>query len=334
VSARNETRERSSDRRNRRVTIWIASFVITLVGLAAQPPDDLPQPGTTKRKMEIRAAGFRRTYLLHVPEGYDGTARPLVVVIHGAFSGAKEMEERSGFSRLADREGFITVYPNGIGFFGLLRHWNSGHCCGKARKDDIDDVGFIEAVIDEVAAGLEVDRERVYLVGHSNGGMLAYRIAAEKPDLVAAVAPVAATIGGKPSGKEPEWVIPEPLAPVPMIVVHGDADENVPYDGGTGGQTKGKMISIPVRRSIEFWVRANGCESDPAVEQVDSGGVTRETWAGCARASSVELLSLDGWGHDWPGPYFTTKLPEDSPLHGFDAAELIWEFLRQHRRDR
>jgi polyhydroxybutyrate depolymerase len=321
------------------VTVLLAALVVALgvalVGLAAQRPDGVPPSGTSKRKMKIRAAGFRRTYLLHVPEGYDGTTvLPLVVVIHGAFSGAKEIEARTGFSRLADREGFIAVYPNGIGLFGLLRHWNSGHCCAKARKDGIDDVGFIETVIDEVAAGMEVDRDRIYLVGHSNGGMLAYRIAAERSDLVAAVAPVSATIGGKPSEKEPEWVIPEPLAPVPVIVIHGDADEHVPYDGGSGTQTKGGATAISVRRSVEFWVRANGCEPKDTIERHPDGAYSRETWTGCTSSADVELLTLHGWEHDWPGPYFTAKLSEDAAFHGFDAAEIIWDFFRQHSRDR
>jgi polyhydroxybutyrate depolymerase len=319
------------------VTVWItgllAALGVALVGLAAQSPDEVPKAGTSKRKMDIRAAGFRRSYLLHVPEGYDGsTPRPLVVVIHGAFSGAKEMEDRSGFSDLADRERFIAVYPNGIGLFGLLRHWNSGHCCAKALKDGIDDVGFVETVIDEVADRLNVDRGRVYLVGHSNGGMLAYRIAAERSDLVAAIAPVSATIGGKPSEDEPEWVIPEPQAPVPMIVMHGTADQHVPYDGSNGGKTRGKMSAISVRRSVDFWVRRNGCEPDPTVGQLRNGGVRQEMWTGCANDADVELLTLDGWDHDWPGPHFTAKLPEDDALYEFDAAGIIWEFLRRHRR--
>ena len=107
-------------------------------------------PKTYKQKMDMRYNLLRRTYHLHVPPGYDGKEPlPLVVVIHGAFDTAKGMEKVTGFSELADRENFLVLYPNGIGLFGFLQHWNAGHCCGKAADDDVDDVRFITATIDD-----------------------------------------------------------------------------------------------------------------------------------------------------------------------------------------
>ena len=90
------------------------------------------------------------------------------------------MEKFSGFSALADREKFLVLYPDGMGLFGYLQHWNAGHCCGKAAKDKVDDVGFIAAAIEDVCDHLRVDRSRIYMLGFSNGGMMAYRFAAEK----------------------------------------------------------------------------------------------------------------------------------------------------------
>jgi polyhydroxybutyrate depolymerase len=313
-----------------------------LVGLGLNSPGEsaeksdgqVPTPGTYKVKTDQRAAGFRRTYLLHVPEGYDaGTPLPLVVAIHGAFRSGKNLERRSGLSRLADRERFVVVYPNGIGLFGMLRHWNSGHCCGKARKDDIDDVGFVTSVIEEVSRRLRVDSTRIYLVGYSNGGMLAYRIAAEKSKMIAAFSAVAATIGGKPKPDIPEWVIPRPERPVPVVVFHGRADQNVPYDGAGGEQDQDKATSISVTRSVSFWVERNGCDPDPTTSEEAAGRVVRQYWEGCNDDADVALYTLEGWKHDWPGPARTDKLDEDDPLYGFDAAEIIWEFLRRHRRD-
>jgi polyhydroxybutyrate depolymerase len=224
------------------------------------------------------------------------------------------------------------VYPNGIGLFGLLRHWNSGHCCGKALKDDIDDVVFVVSVIEEVSEELKVDQTRVYLVGHSNGGMLAYRIAAERPRLVAAVAPVAATIGGRPSATKPEWTIPKPEFPVPVVVVHGREDDHVPYEGDRGSQSRGKAEAISVTRSVSFWVEQNGCDSKPKVERLYGDRLTRKAWSGCTGNADVLLYDIEDWGHDWPGPQFTKRLPQDDPLHGFDVSELIWDFLARHRR--
>jgi polyhydroxybutyrate depolymerase len=153
--------------------------------------------------------------------------------------------------------------------------------------------------------------------------MLAYRIAAERPELVAALAVASATIGGIPSADEPEWTVPRPKHPVPVLALHGRADENVPYDGGRAAESRGKSSTISVARSIGLWVDANGCDPDPEVEVMHGGRVERRSWSGCGDDEEVVLYSLDGWGHDWPA--------EDS-LGGFDATATIWRFLARHRR--
>ena len=113
------------------------------------------RPGTHKVLVDQRVSGVRRSYYVHVPAGHDGTTPlPVVVALHGAFSTAREFERESGFSLLADRESFIVVYPQGIGLGDLFRHWNSGHCCGKARKMNLDDVGFVLAAVDDERLGV------------------------------------------------------------------------------------------------------------------------------------------------------------------------------------
>jgi polyhydroxybutyrate depolymerase len=300
---------------------------------ARLPGEGIPEPGSYKQIMDIRVGAFRRSYRVHVPEGYDGTkAFPLVVVLHGAFSSAGKLEQQSGFSRLADQEGFLVVYPNGIGLFGLLRHWNSGHCCGKARKKGIDDVAFVVSVIQEVSERLRVDERRVYLVGHSNGGMLAHRFAAERAGIVAAIAPVSATIGGRPSAKDPEWRIPNPGGPVPMLTLHGVADEHVPFGGGRGKRSHGTIETISVQDSVDFWVRHNVCSSGPISDSLLDGRVVRQTWTDCSQGEDVVLYALEGWGHDWPGGPFLDRLKPGDPLRELDATRIIWDFLRRHRR--
>jgi polyhydroxybutyrate depolymerase len=281
--------------------------------------------------MDIRAAGFRRTYRVHIPEGYDGTEVPLVVAIHGAFSGAGAFARQSGFSAIADQEGFVVVYPNGIGLFGLLRHWNSGHCCGKALKTGIDDVGFVSTVIDEVTRELRIDPTRVYVVGYSNGGMLTHRIASEGRFPVAAAAAVAATIGGQASADDPEWVIPRPTAPVPILLIHGRADEHVPYEGGRGRGSRGEINTISLSRSVAVWVENNGCVPEPTSTSYLEGRVTREVWGECTNGASVALETIEKWGHNWPGPFFIEKTRGDDSLKGFSAAEVVWDFFKQHR---
>lgn len=292
---------------------------------ALAAPADAPQPfrpGTHKVLVDQRVSGVRRSYYVHVPAGHDGTAPlPVVVALHGAFSTARKFERESGFSLLADREGFLVVYPQGIGLGDLFRHWNSGHCCGKARKMNLDDVGFALAAVDDVARRNPVDRARLYLAGFSNGGMLAYRIAAEHPEVVAAVAVASATIGGVPASNEQEWSVARPEQPVPVLALHGRADTNVPYEGGRAAQSRGKSSAISVARSISLWVDVDGCDPEPQFESM--GRVERQAWSGCRDDAEVVLYSVDGWGHEWP---------KGNSIDGFDVTATIWRFFQRHRK--
>jgi polyhydroxybutyrate depolymerase len=295
-----------------------------------------PAAGTYKRKLPVRVMGARRSYLVHVPQGYRSLdALPLVVVIHGAFSTAKEMEKQTGFSRLADREHFITVYPNGAyGIMGFLQHWNAGHCCGKAASENIDDVGFIDRVIDDAGEILSVDRLRVYIAGFSNGGMLAYRYASERPARVAAAAAVGASAGGRASPEDPLWITPEPAQPVPMIILHGRNDTHVPYEGGTSPRKGGPREYLSVQESAEIWSGYNNCRKDPVTEKLSGEMIKKYSWS-CSDGEDsalLQLLEIEGWEHKWPGRYFTGRLADDHPLKGFDASEVIWEFFKARRR--
>jgi len=211
--------------------IMIVVLALLYAGCTASLPKDHPSgPKTYKNSMDIRIMGARHTYLVHIPSDYNcRKPLPLVVVIHGAFDTAQGMEKFSGFSDLADRENFIVMYPNGMGIFGFFQHWNAGHCCGKAASDNVDDVGFVAATIEDVSTRLKIDPNRIYMVGFSNGGMLAYRFAAERGDLLAAVAPLAASIGSRPSDEAPEWRIPDPIQPLSVISFHGLADDDITY---------------------------------------------------------------------------------------------------------
>jgi len=274
---------------------------------------------------------YRRSYLIHIPKGYaPEKALPLVVVIHGAFDTAKGMEKFSGFSLLADREGFAVLYPNGIGIMGFLQHWNAGHCCGKAAADNWDDVGFVAATIQDSSARIKIDPDRIYMVGFSNGGMLTYRFAAERGDILAAAAPMAASIGGKPSHDTPEWHIPKPKVPIPLIVFHGADDDDVPVEGGISRYRKNTRSYWSVERSMDFWASANGCTTRAADQNIRDGFVQVTSWTGCGDGNEIVLYLLKGWGHIWPGRYFTSPLEETHPLKNFDAAEIIWEFFKRH----
>jgi polyhydroxybutyrate depolymerase len=312
----------------RRTAAWALATVTAgaapLPSLAA--PKDAREPlpaGTHKVLLDQRVSGVRRSYYVHVPTRDRGsTPLPVVVALHGAFSSARDFERESGFSALADREGFLVVYPQGIGLGNLFRHWNSGHCCGKARKMNLDDVGFVLATVDDMARRNPVDRTRLYLVGFSNGGMLAYRIAAEHSEVVAAVAVISGTIGGVPATNELEWSVPQPKQPVSVLALHGRADTHVPYEGGRAAQSRGTSSAISVSRSIGFWTDADRCDTEPQMKSMDGTRVERQVWSGCRHGTEVILYSINGWGHEWPNA---------NSLGGFDTAATVWQFFERHR---
>jgi len=317
------------------LSIAIISFILLSNCSSTLQQTGIPQSGTYKRELNIKAMGVRRSYLIHIPKGYrQNDSIPLVIVLHGGFSNAKAMERETNFSALADRENFIVGYPNGAyGILGFLNHWNAGHCCGKAASDNRDDLGFIEAVIIDVKKRFAIDSNRIYITGFSNGGMLAYYFASERSDLIAAAAPLGASIGGKPSGSNFIWIINKPKFPVPIICFHGTADLNVPYNGGRGQKTRGTREYLSVKRSMEFWQEANNCQEHDITETLCSGRVVRSRWEDLTGEYPVILYTLKDWGHRWPGKYFTNQLKEDDPLVGFDATELIWQFFKKHRRE-
>ena len=319
---------------NRCLKFVLFGLVSSIVSLNActgsLPSSKLKGPATYHQRMDFVTGGFQRSYRVHIPSGYDGLTRlPLVVVIHGAFDTAKGMEKFSGFSILANRENFAVLYPEGIGIFGYLQHWNAGHCCGKAANDKIDDVGYLAAAIKDACNRLSIDQNRIYMVGFSNGGMMTYRFAAEHTDMLAAAAPIAASIGGRPNRDAPQWRIPAPKKHLPILIMHGLNDDDIPFAGGASIHRKGARTYLSVETSVQFWLDANGCMGMPVVSSSHDAAVQVITWDACTDSSMTVLCEINGWGHLWPGLYFTGKLSEDDPLYNFDAAEMIWSFFKQ-----
>jgi len=318
---------------------WMSRFftlsaLFLISGCMASLPE-IPNPpaGTYRVRTETTYNAVRRKFLLHIPPNYrPDTPLPLVIVIHGAFSTGKQTETETGFSTLADEERFLVAYPEGIGLFGLFQHWNAGHCCGKAADDQVDDVGFVAEVIGVVRRKLAVDPARIYLAGMSNGGMLTYRFAAERAGDLAAAAVVSGAIGSTVDGEEPRCWLPKPAHVVPLIVFHGSEDDTIPANDTNSPRTNGKRSFLPAAYAADFWSTANGCEPEPVKESCDNGAMQRLVWKGCREGSSVEFYLLPGWGHQWPAPWFTSRLNPDHPLKGFEATRQIWEFFSRFRR--
>ncbi len=303
--------------------------LLTAACMPTLPREQVTGPQTYKVDIDFQTGGFDRNYSIHVPPAYDGKRPlPLLIVIHGAFDTAKGIEKDSGFSQLADREGFMVMYPSGIGIMGLLQHWNAGHCCGKAAEDQIDDVGYLNASIDAASSRLAIDQDRIYMVGFSNGGMLTYRFCAEHGKRLAGAAVLAGAIGSRLDDAPPMWTMPESAPPVPMLIMHGLQDMHVPFNGGSLKPSDPPRYYDSVDDAVSYWIRQNGCRRDRDNFRVINPWVRLQQWESCSSRCPVRLYTIANWAHTWPGGSETAALDGGHPMKGFEAAKLIWAFFR------
>lgn len=271
--------------------------------------------------------GMIRSYRLHVPSNYDDTLlTPLVLVLHGGGGRSMTMLKKTDFSSLSEKEGFICVYPNGISRFPFLfRSWNGGYCCGVAFENNIDDVDFIKKLITCVCSQFTIDHKRIYVTGHSNGAIMTYRLGSELSCMIAAIAPVAGSIGGQANTETPPYVIPEPVCPVSVVAFHGLLDENVPYNGGQGNKSRGYGSDLSVNESIGFWVTHNKCNPVPEIQISASGNIVQEIYRRGVNNTEVHLYTIVNGGHGWPGSDVG-----DRPTQEISATEVIWDFFKEH----
>lgn len=304
-------------------------LLLSMYGCTSMVPSQgTLMPGTYAIDADMATAGYARKSLVHIPEGcLSDQPCPLVVVLHGAFSKAREIEAISGFSDLANRERFIVLYPEGIGLLGFLQHWNAGHCCGKAEKDGIDDVGFLDAAITGVTQRFAVDSKRIFMVGHSNGGMLVYRYAAERTQKLAGIAVVSGTINSKSDDQASFPALPVPQKPLSVCIFHGIEDESIPYAGGTIPEKHKDREFASVAEAVNYWVGANGCANIPRTQNLFNGRVKKTGWQDCAGDARVALYAISKWGHAWPGSSNIAVLDTQTQPFDFDAADIIWKFF-------
>ncbi len=267
--------------------------------------------------------GRERAYFLWAPTGERAGRVPLVLVLHGGGGNGENVQEMTGFTAVARREGFAVAYPEGTGRLGRLLTWNAGHCCGYAMSEGVDDVGFLTALVERLVADGLVDPARVYVTGMSNGAMMAHRMGAEASAHVAAIAPV---VGGLFGDER------RPSVPVSALLINGALDRSIPVDGGqTGGRFANAWDGTPLRPVAfqgDFWASANGCR-DAGREVVR--GVVRERTAICPPGVAVRSLLLHDNGHAWPGGQ-PGSARGDVPSTAIDATEVIWAFFLAHPR--
>jgi polyhydroxybutyrate depolymerase len=331
------------------VRVVAVSIALTAVLGAASAPagaharraGELP-PGN--QRFGIDFAGRAREYLVHVPAGTKpGRRLPVVFNFHGGGGEASTQAAYSHMDATAETNGFIVVYPQGTGVVPeqqRLLTWNAGKCCGPAVRNDVDDVGFTFAVLDDLAARTPVDRRRVYATGLSNGGMMAQRLAADAPKRVAAIASVAGQL---------EVTKFAPSRPVAVMEFHSVDDPRALYDGGLGPPFPGTAIQNqfePVQTGIDRWVAHDGCGRKPKVGATRRGqpgtpdegeSATRISYTRCKQGTEVVLWKFTGSGHVWPGsPVDVSGTPLGAllgrPTMLVDANQVMWDFFSQHRR--
>lgn len=272
-----------------------------------------PAVPTGRSTQTITVDGRTRTFHLYVPTAPSSPA-PLVVMLHGGFGTGTQAEKSYHWDERADQDHFVVAYPDGV-----VRAWNTGGgCCGQPAADNVDDVAFLTDMIATIQRQIPVDPHRIYATGISNGAIMAYTLAC-RTTLLAAIGPDSGTqLGGCASP-----------APLSVIHVHGTADENIPYHGGTGSGVA-HIDGPPVPQVNAYWRQVDSCSAP----QAGTSGAVTTSIASCPSGRAVELITIAGAGHQWPGavsdPLTQRILGLDPPSTALDATATIWQFFAAH----
>ena len=306
------------------LALAIALVVLAVGGRASATPDNMTEE-------TLLHDGLRRQYILQVPPGLASRGPvPLFVALHGGGGTGGGAAKHYGFDALADREGLIAVYPDAVD-----RQWNDARTGSgsRAERENIEDVGFIAALIGKIAREYPVAGDRIYVTGFSNGGMMAQRLACEMPDRFAAVA---AIVSSMPDGLGARC---RPGRPVPSMFMNGTADPVVPFEGGAVRVRRNAMGKVwSTARTVEFWRRNNGCPDAPQTaappdrDAKDGTSIVIRRYAPCRKGADVVLYEVVGGGHTMPG----TKRRRPQRVVGavsgeLDGAATVWRFLSRHR---
>lgn len=317
-------------RRTLKVLAVIAMVVLVALALAwwwylrADPMEPPALPGSVQTGT-LEHGGHQRSWLAYVPAA-KSPSPALVLVMHGSLGDGEQMREatRYGFDVLAERHGFIAVYPD-----GYERHWNDcrGGADYAANLENIDDVGFLRALVARMVDEQGVDPARVFATGLSNGGQMAYRLGLEAPDLVAGIAAMAASLAD-PIACEPAG------GAVAALVMNGTEDPVNPYEGGLveifGNTSRGRVLSSAA--TAGYWAGLAGYDGEgersrwPRRVPDDDTWVESVEWSGQGRVP-VSLVTIYGGGHTVPNPVFSLPRILGPTSHQLDGPEVIWAFF-------
>ncbi len=274
---------------------------------------------------ETTFAGQLRYYKVHVPKKYvAGQALPLLVVLHGGGGDMAIQANEDYYHQISksESEGFVAVFPNGPSAFksGKLATWNAGKCCGLARDSKSDDVGFIKEMIKRTESQLSIDSTRIFATGMSNGGMMAYRLACELPQIFRGVAAVAGTDNTD---------LCQPSKPVSILHIHAQNDDHVLFEGGAGQNAFRDRTQIneftSVAGTVEKWRKLDGCEEKPK-RILEKKGAYCDLYM-CKASSQLQLCVTAEGGHSWPGGQKPSRFAGGKPSTAISANDVMWNFF-------
>jgi polyhydroxybutyrate depolymerase len=302
--------------------LLFVAIALLVSGLSCSPSDRAPLATASLEAGTLEHDGLQRTFWVYAPDTLASPA-PLVLALHGGGGTGKGMcSMAGGLMTVAEDHGFLLVCPDGV-----ERHWNDGRGIDdwRAHAEQIDDVGFLAALVDHLSRQWAIDRGAIFVTGISNGGLMSYRMACERADLVRAIAAVTASL--------PEALACEPSEPISILIVNGTQDPLVPYDGGeitVLRRTLGRVLST--EDTYRFWAEFDKCPGpaavtdEPDVDPGDGTEVQRAVLDPCADGTRVELYTIFGGGHTWPGgPQYLPAWIVGRVSRDLNASEAIWE---------
>ncbi|MBS1665202.1 MAG: phospholipase [Bacteroidetes bacterium] len=271
-------------------------------------------------KASMNLDGWTRTYTLDLPPNYyDTSGLPLVIMLHGFGGSADQAEHDYGVTEKGNVNGWVVVYPEGIQSNGPahLRSWNTGTCCPVAQDNGVNDVHFIRVLIDQLVANYKVDPKRVYVAGMSNGAMMAYTLACDLSDKIAAITSVSGTL-----------MVSSPCQPsrvVPILHIHSALDTKVPYNGRYG---MASHYFTPVDSTMKVWTVLDSCDTPPLVSE--GGNYSKTEWTGKDGNVAIDLYLTQDGGHSWPGG-LKPRWQADAPSTALNATDLMSDFFQRYR---
>ena len=252
----------------------------------------------------------------------DGTKRPVVIALHGGQGSADVMRANSGFDPIARANGFMVVYAEGTDFGNDRHAWNTGFLLRRQVRD-ADDIAYFDTLIDELVMEHDADPARIYMTGGSNGGMMTFVYAVARPERLAAIAPVVASMFSFDK---------KPAVPLPILIINGAKDEEVPVEGGMSRNPLVRRAQDapykPIEEVVRFWVEANKSQKQGQVDVM--GTVTTTVYAATDGGAATEFVLDSAGGHGWPGS--KSRRTANSPITSFSGAERVWRFFEDKQR--